>query len=276
MRTIRDIHRVNAERHAPSRPRAGSALLALAKGAYHALVPRRLRYLRYRAQMFLFDHMAFQYAVEELRPRRDFFRRAFTLLVENGIDGDYMEFGCAGGSTFGLAYRYAARTGHPARLWAVDSFQGLPRSNDPRDSHPLWQEGYFNTSLDEFIEICAMRGIPRSRFETVQGFYADTLSPSSPAFGQLPKNIAFAFIDCDLYTSTKSVLDFLAPRLKHGMLIAFDDYFAHSETSVAGERLAFLEFQKTMPQFAFLPYIQYGTMGQSFIVESRSLTNGRA
>ncbi len=198
-------------------------------------------------------------------------RRAFNLLAENGISGDYVEFGCASGKTFGHAYHFARRVGHAARLWAFDSFEGYPHSDDPRDRHPLWPEGGFKTSVEDFLEICRMSGIPRDRFEIVKGYYSETLRPTAPRRDGLPGAIAFCYIDCDLYTSTASVLEFLTPRLKHGMVMAFGGYFAHASTAVAGERLAFLEFQEVVPEFSFLPYIQFGTTGQSFLVESRAL-----
>ena len=69
----------------------------------------------------------------------------------------------------------------------------------------------------------------------------------------------------------KLALNFLAPRLKHGMVLAFDTYFLLSSSALAGERLAFLELQKEVPQFNFLPYIQFGACCTSFIVEDRSL-----
>jgi hypothetical protein len=223
------------------------------------------------AQTFIFDHGRYRYAADEARPRRDFFRRAFTLLTENGISGDYLEFGCASGATFGYAYQYARRAGHPACLWAFDSFEGLPGSDDPRDVHPLWQAGNFAAPLDQFLERCEMRGIPSDRIEVVKGYYSDTLTPISPFHDRLPQDVALAYVDCDLYTSTKSVLDFLVPRLKHGMILAFDDYFCMSPQTVAGERLAFLEMEAALSQFHFLPYIQFGTAAISFLVEDRSL-----
>ena len=270
MKTIYEVHHGKASARAAPRPtKAGVARML--RRAYKAIVPRRARYWRYQAQIFVFDHGRYRYLAEEGRPRRDFFRRAFTLLTECGISGDYLEFGCASGTTFGYAYRYAHRAGHPARLWAVDSFEGLPSSDDPRDRHPLWQAGNFAAPVEQFLEHCAMRGIPASRIEVVKGYYSDTLSPISPFHDRLPRDIAFAYVDCDLYTSTKSVLDFLAPRLKHGMILAFDDYFCLSSQAIAGERLAFLEMEGELSQFHFLPYIQYGTAALSFIVEDHAL-----
>jgi O-methyltransferase len=266
MKTIHQIHHGSA----PTRAVSGGVAAGLRR-VYKAIVPRKVRYWRFRAQTFVFNHGRHRYGVEEGRPRRDFFRRAFTLLTENGISGDYLEFGCASGTSFGYAYQYARRAGHRARLWAFDSFEGLPRSDDPRDRHPLWRTGNFAAPLDRFLEHCAMRGIPLDRIEVVKGYYSDTLSATSPLYDRLPQDIALAYVDCDLYTSTKSVLDFLAPRLKHGMILAFDDYFCLSSEAVAGERLAFLEMEGALSQFHFLPYIQYGTAALSFIVENRAL-----
>jgi hypothetical protein len=45
-----------------------------------------------------------------------------------------------------------------------------------------------------------------------------------------------------MYSSTRTVLSFLESRLKHGMIVAFDDYFCWSSTQISGERRAFVEF----------------------------------
>lgn len=245
--------------------------VGFARTVYKKLVPKRLRYLRYQLQLALFDYPRFRHFRAEALPRHEFFRRAFVVLSECGISGDYVEFGCAAGGTFRLAHRYARRADHRARLWAFDSFQGLPASNDARDAHPMWREGNFTVSLEHFLENCRMWGVKRDEFEIVQGFFSDTLARNSMHYERLPHDIAIAYIDCDMYSSTKLALDFLAPRLKHGMILAFDDYFYCSSTAIAGERLAFLEFRQSLPQFNFLPFIQYGGSALSFIVEDRSL-----
>ena len=38
---------------------------------------------------------------------------------------------------------------------------------------------------------------------------------------------AFANIDCDIYSSTRTVLEALAPRLGPGSILVFDEYFAY-------------------------------------------------
>jgi len=61
------------------------------------------------------------------------------------------------------------------------------------------------------------------------------------------------------------------PRLKHGMILAFDDYYCWSKTQVSGERKACSEFFKNHEQWILLPFVQYGWGGMSFVVEHREL-----
>jgi O-methyltransferase len=204
---------------------------------------------------------------DEFRELKSFMRRVFQLLAYNGIEGDYAEFGCFGGTTFTLAWGAAALTDHPAHLWGFDSFAGLPAGDDPRDEHPGWYEGAMAMSEKHFIELCLERGMPRDRFTTVPGFYGDSLAPD--ATGPRPSWVSFAYVDCDLYTSTADVLRFLGSRIRHGTVLAFDDYFLYGESSPSGERIAAAEFFDRHDEWQLLPYLQWGWYGMSFIVERR-------
>jgi O-methyltransferase len=177
----------------------------------------------------------------------------------------HAEFGSAGGHTFALAYDEARRRGHRAHLWAFDSFRGLPAPRGTADEHPEWEEGALSTALDEFREQCAKNGISRNDYTAVPGFYEETLTAMSPT--DEPTDIALAYIDCDLYTSTKAAQDFLRPRLKHGMIVAFDDYFCWSPSQISGERRALLEVDGEAGQWGWTPYIQFGWSGASFVIE---------
>jgi hypothetical protein len=61
--------------------------------------------------------------------------------------------------------------------------------------------------------------------------------------------------------------------MKHGMIIAFDDYYCWSATQISGERMAMLEFFSENPEWVLSPYMQFGWHGQSFVVESRNLVD---
>lgn len=203
--------------------------------------------------------------------RREFMRCAFHMLSFNGISGDYAEFGSHGGTTFAMAYRETKHWKSTRRLWAFDSFSGLPEQVGEEDYHPGWKKGKMTTSLDSFVDKCRRSGIPDQAYTTVPGFYDDTLTDNSLNNSSRPDDIALAYVDCDMYSSTKLVLEFLKPRLKHGMVIAFDDYFCFSDRTISGERKAFLDVLGGNKTYQFLPYVQYGWHGMSFITEDRQL-----
>ena len=164
----------------------------------------------------------FHWQIREEWGRQEFFANAFKALRFNGIAGDYAEFGSCSGTTFFLAYREAKRHGHNAKLWAFDSFQGLPRPSES-DHHPSWIEGKMVTTVDEFHAICRKRGIPREKYDLVEGFYEETLPARSAT--DAPPDIALAYVDCDLYSSTKTIFELLGDRMVPGTIILFDEYF---------------------------------------------------
>ena len=213
----------------------------------------------------LFRDSLFIVPLRERLCRQELFYNAFKALESNGITGDYAEFGCYGGMTFALAYHEAKRHGHKAKLWAFDSFQGLPAPKLPQDDHPMWIEGSMEMSLERFHRLCREGGIPRGAYEVVPGYFEDSLPRM--AVGDAPTNICLAFIDCDLYSSTMSVLTYLEPRLKHGMLLAFDDYFTWSDTQTSGQRRACLESFPAEGDWQLVPYMRFGWHGKSFVVE---------
>jgi hypothetical protein len=205
----------------------------------------------------------------EVNERDEFFRKAMRMLQFNGITGDYAEFGCHGCMTFGLAFKWASHFGTPRHQWAFDSFEGLPPPVGDEDAHPFWVEGEYSTSLEDFKKECRRLGMAEADYSVVPGFYEDTLDRKTYQ-GPLPEDIAFAYVDCDLLSSTTSVLNFLMPRLKHGMIIAFDDYFCYSPDTISGERAAMLKAFATETRFELQPYQPYGWHGMSFIVDDQN------
>jgi len=123
------------------------------------------------------------------------------------------------------------------------------------------------TSLKQFLRFCKRNHIPPNRYTTVKEFYRDTLNSIRNGWPTPPSTIALAYVDCDMYSSAMDVLNFLEPRLRHGMILAFDDYFNFSVNEQAGEQRAFTEFQLRISQWNFVPYLNIGGIGMSFIVQ---------
>ncbi|HEY8382232.1 MAG TPA: TylF/MycF/NovP-related O-methyltransferase [Microvirga sp.] len=214
--------------------------------------------------------MDMQHEVFELTERREFFRRAFVALWANSITGDYVEFGCCHATTFRLAFQESRKVNYAPRLWAFDSFAGFP---DSADEHPAWVPGGMAMSQERFVGLLDYHKVPRGEYSIVPGFYDQSLT--TPEADSYCQDICLAYIDCDMYESSVSVFDFLKPRLKHGMIIALDDYYCFWPEGVAGERVAFLEFaQQVQDEYNFLPHVQFGWHGQSFVVEARRYLKG--
>src|SRR6266851_2302036 len=228
-------------------------------GARLRNLDQRRRYLTFKARTA---------GDPELGERRDVFRHCFKALAFNGIEGHYAEFGCFGGRTFRLAYSASRLARYPTHLWAFDSFMGLPPPEDQRDLHPRWVPGSMATGEARFRAVCARHGIPPSDYTVVAGYYARSLAAGAP--GQRPEVVSFAYVDCDLYSSTVDVLRFLEPRLRAGSILVFDDYYCYGADGPSGERAAMLEVFPESGDTALLPYHPVGWHGMSFIVERRA------
>jgi hypothetical protein len=138
----------------------------------------------------------------------------------------YMEFGVSEGSS--LRY-WSKLLGHPgAHLHGFDSFEGLPET-----WNSLNPRGQFSTEgmLPEFDD-------PRVRL--FKGWFEDTL----PQYEWPDHDRLIVNMDADLYSSTRYVLDFIAPRLAPGSFVYFDEFMDRQH-----ELRAFDEFltQTSMP-----------------------------
>ena len=116
--------------------------------------------------------------------------------------------------------------------------------------------------------------MPRYLYNIVPGFFNQTLA-SIVVKNAPSRNIAI-YIDCDLNSSTRTVLEFLRPRLKYEMIIAFDNYYCWSQAQNSGEKMALLEFAADNSAWSFSPCVQIGWYCQSFVIEniSQQVDNG--
>jgi hypothetical protein len=118
----------------------------------------------------------------------------------------YLEFGVYRGRTLRYWTSHLAAPG--ARFVGFDSFAGLPE-----DWQPNAQAGTFSVGTPPQIDD------PRVSF--VVGWYDETL----PSYEPPPHDQLIVNVDCDLYSSTRCVLDWLSPHLQAGTLVYFDDLF---------------------------------------------------
>lgn len=118
-------------------------------------------------------------------------------------EGMALEFGVYTGGTLKLiATAFEGRD-----VYGFDSFEGLPED---------WRNGFP-------AGLFGMDGLPDvDGAELVVGWFDDTL----PGFLDAHTGpVSFLHVDCDLYSSTKTVLELVGPRLVPGSVIVFDEYF---------------------------------------------------
>ncbi len=193
---------------------------------------------------------------------------AVRFIKHNGVQGSYLEFGVFRGSTFSYFYHAFKRYQMNVSMYAFDSFKGLPQLeglDNVAGYNRQFSAGEFNCSQSEFIAQLASNGVPSSAYTIVPGYFQESLTPALYHRINLTR-VAIAWIDCDLYESTKYVLEFLRPILQDGTLLIFDDYYCFKGNPGFGERKAFADFSISNPHINFTDYAKFGRFGQTFIV----------
>lgn len=132
--------------------------------------------------------------------------------------GLVLEFGVYSGTTLGLL-----AASRPGEVHGFDSFEGLPER---------WRSG-FDMGKFSVSEVPVIQGA-----DIVVGLFRDAL-PNWLL--EHPETVALVHIDCDLYSSTKDVLDLLGPRLRVGTVLVFDEFWNYPGWE-AHEARAWIEF----------------------------------
>jgi hypothetical protein len=96
-------------------------------------------------------------------------------------------------------------------------------------------------SKERFLSIVRKAGADMKRVIAVDGIYSKTLTPELKQQHRLQR-AAFIHVDCDLYTSTREVLAFVADLVVKGTVLAFDDWNCFEGQELGGEPKAFAEW----------------------------------
>lgn len=137
-------------------------------------------------------------------------------------DGFVLEFGVFSGKTT----NYIAAK----KDWFVDgfdSFEGLPEA---------WRDGYPEAKFkrDSLPDVA-------ENVELHVGWFDVSIPKFLTERAQDKRPISYLHIDCDLYSSTKTIFDNLGHKIVPGTVIVFDEYF-NFDGWERGEYQAFQEF----------------------------------
>jgi hypothetical protein len=135
------------------------------------------------------------------RDRFEVLRHAATLAP---ADGMILEFGVAGGTTIRALADCPPLRERP--IFGFDSFKGLP------EAWGRYPKGQF---------ACAVPEVPHN-VELVVGWFDETLAPFLASHRD---DVALLHIDCDLYSSTRTVFEHLGPQIVAGTVIVLDEFW---------------------------------------------------
>jgi len=144
-------------------------------------------------------------------------------VVRRRVPGDLVETGVwRGGACIFMRGVLKALGETSRRVWACDSFQGLPKPDPARYSadadDPHWTFAELAVSLDEVRANFARYGLLDDQVRFLAGWFSDTL-PNAPL-----EAISVLRLDGDMYESTRVALESLYPKLSPGGYLIVDDY----------------------------------------------------
>lgn len=148
-------------------------------------------------------------------------------------DGLVLEFGVFKGDSI----RHMATRRPKASLHGFDSFQGFPE-----DARRDWEQDFSVTSLPEVPDNVSLH----------QGFFDQTLPPFVAAWNGARPPLALIHIDCDIFSSTHTVLTTLEPYLRAGDILVFDELMNYTEFAMNEFLALYLFLERTGLDFDWL------------------------
>jgi O-methyltransferase len=131
------------------------------------------------------------------------------------LPGDVIELGVYRGGTSIMMALLCQAWGLPKKVWMLDSFQGLPTPQDGVDA--VYQRGWFPVDHRQVVRTCAAAGV-LERLVIRPGWFEDTVKELGET------RFCLAHLDSDLYGSTRTSLEGVAPRVVEGGAVVVDDY----------------------------------------------------
>jgi len=217
-----------------------------------------------------------QYALRE--DLKTFFYRALShqnYIVKQGYgfpSTTYYEFGVGLGgslikfiSALRLFCKISKTSIYSYQIFGFDSFEGLPEKKSNKDNHKGWKKGKFSKSLPEIKQIVRNLGIDlrRNTVNFIKGYFENVLTTTlREELKDYPPTIIN--IDCDYYSSTKAVLEWLKPMLISGTIFYFDDIWGFNGHPNYGQLAAIREFNEA-GEGKLTPYPSLGLSSRAYM-----------
>lgn len=130
-------------------------------------------------------------------------------LSKTSTDGEVLEFGVFNGTTINVISNFFKND----IVYGFDSFEGLPETWKMSESN-IFKTGHFSVKNLPIVN---------QNVRLVKGWFNDSI----PIWlkNNKTENIKFLHIDCDLYSSTSTILNLLNDKISLGTIIVFDDFY---------------------------------------------------
>jgi ectoine hydroxylase-related dioxygenase (phytanoyl-CoA dioxygenase family) len=152
--------------------------------------------------------------------RRQLWEYSLSLIEDPSLC--WCEFGVGEGESLDW---FASRKPSSNLLIGFDSFEGIP---EPWATHPVgqWRSDVYESNRADVV--------------IVEGMF-DTSLGREDVLARLGDPLGFLHIDCDLYSSTQTVLRALDPLIQPGTVVVFDEFYGYEGWEEC-EAKAFREF----------------------------------
>lgn len=188
-------------------------------------------------------------------------------------NGYYMEFGVLNGECMIDAYRQLR--GVIQHFFGFDSFEGLPdlSSEDQKalKYSSIFNKGNYCSMPVEFVRqnILSSCRMQDNELTLVKGIFSNVL----PIYDK--KNLKemgvplVIYIDCDLYSSTVDVINFIDDLVITGTWVIFDDYWTYRGSPFHGQQKAIKEWLDSNDRIGLSEYANFTGWGKAFIVHEK-------
>lgn len=158
------------------------------------------------------------------------------ILMTKTVKGDIIELGSFRGGSATICAHFLKAINSSKIIYACDTFEGHPYEDKFSKSKNV-TGAFSTTSIPHVLEKFQKYGV-LDKIKIIKGSFEDTLESELSK-----KRFSLAFVDCDLYDSTKYVLNFLYPRIEGNGIICFHDFYPQgNKYSVWGITKAVEEF----------------------------------
>ncbi len=154
------------------------------------------------------------------------------------------------------------RNAEAMRFIGFDSFEGLPA--EAANEH--WAPGAFACPRGIAEQNLAQAGVAMDRVRLVEGWFNETLTKATRAKLDL-RRASVIMVDCDIYSSSRDALEFVAPLIDDAAVIFFDDWGWRADANEIGQREAFSEFLAANPALKATECESYFHKARVFLLE---------